>query len=139
MRAMDDAKVGAAVRAVRIRARLTQMEVAKQASVRPSDVSHLERGLLGDLAMTTVRQVAAALGMWVELMPRWRGVDLDLMTNSAHAALQAAVMRRLGQLQGWVVAPEVSYSIYGERGAIDLLAFHEPTRTLLVVELKTFL
>lgn len=33
--------------------------------------------------------------------------------------------------------PEVSFSIYGERGVIDLLAWHGPSRTLLVIELKT--
>jgi hypothetical protein len=35
------------------------------------------------------------------------------------------------------VRAEVSYSIYGERGSIDLLAWHEATRTLLVIEVKT--
>ena len=38
---------------------------------------------------------------------------------------------------GWSVQPEVSHSVYGERGSIDLLAWHEATRTLLVIELKT--
>ncbi len=33
--------------------------------------------------------------------------------------------------------PEVSYSVFGERGSIDLLAWHDPSRTLLVVEIKT--
>ena len=32
---------------------------------------------------------------------------------------------------------EVSFAIYGERGVIDILAWHEPTRSLLVIELKT--
>jgi hypothetical protein len=31
----------------------------------------------------------------------------------------------------------VTYSIYGERGSIDILAWHEASRTLLVVEVKT--
>jgi hypothetical protein len=35
------------------------------------------------------------------------------------------------------VAPEVSFAIYGERGWIDLLAWHSSTRTLLVIEIKT--
>lgn len=38
---------------------------------------------------------------------------------------------------GWTVLPEVTYSIYGERGSIDLLAWHAQTRTLLVIEVKT--
>jgi hypothetical protein len=41
--------------------------------------------------------------------------------------------------RGWVSAPEVSFSIYGERGVIDALAYHEPTGCLLVVELKTLI
>lgn len=38
---------------------------------------------------------------------------------------------------GWLVRVEVSYSRYGERGRIDLLAWHPATRLLLVVEIKT--
>jgi hypothetical protein len=37
----------------------------------------------------------------------------------------------------WLVRIEVSYSRYGERGRVDLLAYHAPTRTLLLVEVKT--
>jgi hypothetical protein len=37
----------------------------------------------------------------------------------------------------WEVLPEVTYSIYGERGSIDILAWHAETRTLLVIELKS--
>jgi hypothetical protein len=35
------------------------------------------------------------------------------------------------------VEPEVSFSIYGERGVIDQLAWHAATAHVLVVELKT--
>jgi hypothetical protein len=35
------------------------------------------------------------------------------------------------------MAPEVSFSVFGERGVIDILAFHVPTGSLLVIELKT--
>jgi hypothetical protein len=38
---------------------------------------------------------------------------------------------------GWEVAVEVSFSIWGERGSIDVLAFHQDTGTLLVVEVKS--
>ena len=37
---------------------------------------------------------------------------------------------------GWNVIPELSFNHFGERGIIDLVAWH-PRRTLLVVELKT--
>jgi hypothetical protein len=45
--------------------------------------------------------------------------------------------RFLGGLDGWIFEPEVSFSIYGERGIIDILAWHPGRRMLLVIELKT--
>jgi hypothetical protein len=38
---------------------------------------------------------------------------------------------------GWIVAAEISFAIYGERGIVDLLAWHESTSSLVVIELKT--
>ena len=40
-------------------------------------------------------------------------------------------------MPAWVVRPEVSFSIYGERGVIDVLAWHPARRAILVIELKT--
>jgi hypothetical protein len=40
-------------------------------------------------------------------------------------------------MAGWEIAPEVSFNVRGERGVIDILAWHAATRTLLVIELKT--
>ena len=37
----------------------------------------------------------------------------------------------------WEVAVEVTFSIRGERGSIDLLAFHPLERALVVAEMKT--
>ena len=65
--------------------------------------------------------------------------DLDRLINGTHAALQESVLRRIQGLPGWIGVPEVSFSIYGERGAIDILAWHQATRTLLILELKTLL
>jgi hypothetical protein len=45
--------------------------------------------------------------------------------------------RTFAALPDWVAVPEVTFAIYGERGAIDILAWHAPTRSLLVIELKT--
>jgi hypothetical protein len=70
------------------------------------------------------------------LVVRWRGGDLDRILDERHARLGAQFVRRLEEL-GWTVHPEVTFSIYGERGSIDLLAWHSETRTLLVVELKS--
>ena len=57
--------------------------------------------------------------------------------NQAHASLAEEVLRWISTFEGWLVRPEVSFSHYGERGVIDLLAWHAATRSVLVVELKT--
>jgi hypothetical protein len=36
-----------------------------------------------------------------------------------------------------VLAPELSYAIYGERGVVDIVAWHPGRRAILVIELKT--
>ena len=41
------------------------------------------------------------------------------------------------KLPEWSLVPEVSFSIYGERGVIDILAWNPGRRCLLVIELKT--
>ena len=48
----------------------------------------------------------------------------------------SVVVRRLRAL-GWDVAVEVSFSRFGERGSIDVLAFHPARRALLVTEVKS--
>jgi transcriptional regulator with XRE-family HTH domain len=134
---MDDIRIGNAVRAVRLRRRLRQADVADRAVVRRELVGRLERGGAGTLPLDAVRAVAAALGIRLELRLHWQGGDLDRVVNAAHADLHESLARRLQQLTGWTWLPEVSFSIYGERGVIDILAWHEATRSLLIVELKT--
>jgi hypothetical protein len=136
---MDDVALGSAVRAIRIRKLMPQAAVARSARVHQWDVSRLEGGRLADLRVSTVRAIASTLGMRLQIEPRWHGPELGRLVNVAHAALQGAVLRRFERLDGWTAVPEASFSIYGERGAIDVLAWHTATRTLLVVELKTVL
>ena len=82
--------------------------------------------------------MAAALDIRVDVIARWRAGELDRLLNAGHSALGNTVAALLERL-GWQVVPEVSFAIAGERGWIDLLAWHPPTRTLLVVELKTLI
>ena len=76
------------------------------------------------------------LGARAEIRVLWNGPELDRMLDAAHAALSAAIKRRL-ERWAWVVRVEVSFSRYGERGRIDLLAFHPASGLLLVVEVKS--
>ena len=57
--------------------------------------------------------------------------------NAAHAELHESVAARLGELVGWTWLPEVTFAHYGERGVIDILAWHAESRSLLIIELKT--
>ena len=61
----------------------------------------------------------------------FRGAELDRLLDEGHAALLGAVARRLEAL-GWEVRPEVSFAVFGERGSIDLVAWHATSGTLLV-------
>ena len=100
-------------------------------------MSRVERGRLDGLPLRSIRAIAAALEVTVELLPRSRAASLERIANQAHAALAEQVVAWLSGLGGWVVRPEVSFSRFGERGVIDLLAWHAASRSLLVIELKT--
>jgi len=136
MRKVSDQRAGSAFRAVRVRKGWRQQDVADKAGVSRTRVSLIERGHLAQLTLVNLRRVAAALDIRVDVVARWRGGELDRLLNSRHSALGNAVAGLLRR-QGWEVAPEVSFAISGERGWIDLLSWHAPTRTLLVIELKT--
>ena len=94
---------------------------------------------MASLPVSTIRNIAGVLGMGLELTARWRGADMERMLHAAHNALHETMARHFQTLTEWVAVPEVSYSIYGERGIIDVLAWHERTRSLLIIELKTLL
>jgi hypothetical protein len=83
-----------------------------------------------------LRRHAAALDADVVMTIRWRGGEIDRLLDEGHAAIAGWVVDLLTAL-GWEVEPEVSFAVRGERGSIDILAWHAPSRTLLVVEVKT--
>jgi len=134
---MEDLRVGAVFRAVRHRRGWRQADVASRAGASRSLVSLVERGHLDRVPLATLRQVGAALDVRIDVVPRWRGADLDRMLTEGHAALHESVTGFFKGLPGWQLVPEVSFSIFGERGIIDGLAWHATTRTVLVIELKT--
>jgi transcriptional regulator with XRE-family HTH domain len=115
---------------------LTQAELSVRARVTRNVVSAIERGRPEEVRLAEIERVVAALGASLDLRVRWRGEQLDRLLDEAHALTVAAVVGRLSRL-GWETAIEVSFSIWGERGSIDVLAWHAATATLLVVEVKS--
>lgn len=133
---MNVERLGRLARVLRVRQRLTQVALAARAGVGRRAVSLLETGRAGALRLREAEAIVAALGGRLDMRLLWNGPELDRMLDEAHAALGASVKRRL-ERWGWLVRVEVSYSHFGERGRIDLLAFHPATRVLLVIELKS--
>lgn len=133
---MDQQRLGALIGSVRRRRGLRQIDVASAAGVSDSTVSLLERGHCGTLAVGTVGRIAAVLDVRVELVGYWRGGDAGRLLCWRHSRLAESLALVL-RGSGWIVEPEVSFSIYGERGSIDQLALHRLRRHLLVVEIKT--
>jgi transcriptional regulator with XRE-family HTH domain len=135
---MEDGRLGSVIRAVRHRRGWRQRDLAARAGVSDVTVSRLERGHLDTLSVRTVRAVASALDVRVDLQARWRAGDLDRLLNSGHSALHDSVAAWFKEaFPAWELAPEVSFNVYGERGIVDIVAWHPGRRALLIIELKT--
>jgi len=133
---VDDQRVGRVVRALRHRLGWRQRDVGGRAGVSQDVVSKVELGVFERLPMRTIRSVVQALGAEMVVTLRWRGADLDRLMDEGHASLVAAIADVLAKA-GWQVQPELSFSVFGERGSMDIVAWHAPSRTLVVVEVKT--
>jgi hypothetical protein len=99
-------------------------------------VARIEQGAASRLTVGTLERVAAAVGARVVCRLSWNGEALDRLLDESHADVVERTVRLL-QASGWVVATEVSFNFYCDRGAVDILAFHAATAVLLVVEVKS--
>jgi transcriptional regulator with XRE-family HTH domain len=134
---MDMVRIGRIFRAVRIRKHWRQADLARRAEVSETTIRRIEHGEGASFVLATLLSVAVALEIRLDVRANWRGGDLDRMLNSGHAAMHEAMAASLGAVPSWVWSPEVSFSIYGERGVIDILAFHAESGSHLIIELKT--
>jgi transcriptional regulator with XRE-family HTH domain len=133
---MDPIRLGRGMRALRRRRGWRQDDLATSAGVSRAAVSRIELGRGDRSTVRALESVAVALGARLDVRLSWNGEELDRLLDSAHARLVELTVVRL-EASGWETAPEVSFSIAGERGSIDLLALHRPTGSLLVVEVKS--
>jgi transcriptional regulator with XRE-family HTH domain len=133
---MDDVRLGARFRALRHRVAWRQVDLADRAGVSQGLISRVERGRIDQISLGKLRRIARQLDAEFGSQLRWRGGDLDRLMDEGHARLVGRVAEVL-RAASWEVRFEVSYSVYGERGSIDILAWHETARLLLVVEVKT--
>jgi transcriptional regulator with XRE-family HTH domain len=134
---MDDQRIGRVMLVLRQRRGWRQIDLARRAGVSQSAVSDIERGRIDRYTVRTIRGTLRALDASVTLDPVWGGRgELDRLLDADHAQLMQ-LWTDLHRRAGWEVWNEASYSIYGERGRIDQLAYHPPTATLEVAECKT--
>jgi transcriptional regulator with XRE-family HTH domain len=130
--------IGRGLRALRHRRRLRQADVARTAGVARSVIGDLEAGRLEAHALGALGRVASALGGWIRIDLSVPGGELHRLLDADHAAIQNAWKMML-EHAGWRVEAEVTFNHFGERGSIDLFAWHESTRSLLVIEIKSII
>jgi hypothetical protein len=116
---------------------MRQEDVAVAAGASRAAVSRIERGQLASLPLDRLRVLAGVLDIRLGVVAHWRGGEASRVVNERHSRMHELVAARLTGLPEWTFASEVTYSLMGERGVIDILAWHAPSRTLLVLELKT--
>lgn len=133
---MDPIRIGRGIRALRQRRGWRQEDLASEARVSQSLVSRVELGQLDSIRVATLVRLTQALGATLDLRLQWQGESLDRLVDAAHASLVEQVVRFM-TARGWEAMTEVSFSIYGERGAVDILARHVARRRLAVVEVKS--
>ena len=133
---MDDIRVGRLLRALRRRRGWTQTELANHPGVSQQVISLIERGHGTSVSGRTMRRIFAALDARWEPTVSWRGGALDRLLDEHHSRLVAATVARL-RASGWSVDVEVTYSSYGERGSIDVLAERAATGAVVSVEVKS--
>lgn len=133
---MDPVRFGLAIRALRRQRGWTQVELARRARLSQSAISRIERGGADRVTHRMLMRVVGELGARVRVQLLAHGEDIDRLLDADHAEIVERVSAFLRR-HGWEVVPEATFNIYGERGSIDILAFHPLTGSLLVIEVKS--
>ncbi len=101
-----------------------------------SVIGRIERGGADQVTVQMLSGIATELGARLDVRLLWHGEGLDRLLDARHAALVDGTLELLAD-ETWEAAAEVSFSLRGECGSIDILAFHQQTGCLLVVEVKS--
>jgi transcriptional regulator with XRE-family HTH domain len=134
---MDLARAGRVLREIRRYKGWTLRRAAAEAGLSVAQAWRIEADLVESAA--SLSRYARGLGATVDVFVRYQGADLDRLLNRRHSAMHGRIGELFESLPAWSAIPEATYSVYGERGVVDWVAWHAETRTLLIVELKTAL
>ena len=133
---MDTLRLGRQIRALRRRRGWRQLDLAAKAGFSRGVVAEIEQGRGDRVTVATLDRIANALGARIFCRLEWQGENLDRLLDAAHARLVEQIVRHLG-VAGWACATEASFSVFGERGSIDVLGYHADRGVILVVEAKS--
>jgi transcriptional regulator with XRE-family HTH domain len=136
MVSMDLVRFGRGIRALRIRRRWRQQDLADAAGVSRQKIARIEVGQSQAIPARDLEKVAQSLGARAEVRLSWNGEALDRLLDGEHARLIDLVAAML-RTHAWEVAIEVTFWIRGERGSVDILAWLPAHRIVLVVEVKS--
>src|SRR5947207_12227116 len=131
-----DDRIARLLRALRQHEGVRQVDVAARARVPRGDVMLLEAGGAGAIRLDRIQRMFEATGGRARLVVSWNGAAADRLLDAHHAARVEQTVAQL-QHRGWRADPEISFSEYGERGSIDVLASHARRRAIAVCEIKT--
>lgn len=131
---MERRTVVRALRAIRRRKRWSQRQLSQKLDISQSEMSRWERAALEECSVAEVERWATALNAHLALELRVDGERP--LTDARHAAVQTWVVNLL-RSTGWIVEAETSFNHFGDRGRVDVLAYHPVLRILLVIEIKS--
>ena len=126
--------MGRVLRMLRLRRDWRQSDIAEKAGISSSGVSRHESGLIGSFSL--LEKHAAVFGLRVDVRVLGRAGLLVRLGDEEHARIVETVAAWFRE-HGFLTETEASFSEWGERGRIDLLAFHPATGELVSVEVKT--
>ncbi len=132
---MNRIRFGRSVRELRERRRWRQEDLGRRAGLSRSAIGRIERGEIGRVPYDRLVSVASALDGVLDLDFRWRGDAMNRLIDERHAAIvdQLVALYRAAR---WDVAVEVTFSENGERGSIDVFAWHPIVQIVAVNEVK---
>jgi transcriptional regulator with XRE-family HTH domain len=126
--------IGRMLRMLRIRSRWRQSDVSQKAGISSTVVGRHENGVIGSLG--ALEKHAAVFALRIDVRLVGRAGQLVRLADEEHARIVESIAAWF-RSHGYLTETEASFSEWGERGRIDLLAYDPATRTLVIVEVKT--
>jgi len=115
---------------------LTKSALAERVGISRQMVGSVERGDANP-SLETIARLLDGTGVDIDLVVRGSvRIGPRRQGDAAHARCSPHVQRRFVS-EGWLTAREVRIEQGRYVGWIDVLAFHPPTGTLLIIEIKT--